>query len=158
MQKDTWNTIEFLDLGLFGQSPDPRNFKNQRWSLLQVPNNPDLNQCFSFASIQLTQTELLLFGGFKTKTFLFDFANTLAQMNQNKGFTVQGSTQYAKVTTNKETELCSAASFNHDSDYVARLFGNYLYAIDTHALNLHVYSLKDRIWNFSPLRDLGVQF
>jgi hypothetical protein len=65
---------------------------------------------------------------------------------------------FAKVTTNKEADLCTAASFNYESDYVARLFGNYLYAIDNNTLNLHVYSLKDKIWNFSSLRDLGVQF
>jgi hypothetical protein len=52
MQKETWNTIEFLDLGLFGQNPDPRNFKNSKWGVLSV-NNSDQNQSFSFASIQL---------------------------------------------------------------------------------------------------------
>ena len=100
---------------------------------------------------------MLLFGGFRTKTYLFDFANTLTQMNQNKGKPVQGP-QLAKVTTNQNIELCAPASFNYESDYVARLFGNYLYAIDNNTLNLHVYSLKDRIWNFSPLKDLGVKF
>ena len=50
LQKETWNTIEFLDLGLFGQHPDPRNFKQQKWNILSI-TNPDLSQCFSFASI-----------------------------------------------------------------------------------------------------------
>ncbi len=157
LQKETWNTIEFLDLGLFGQHPDPRNFKQQKWNILSI-TNPDLSQCFSFASIQLTQNELLLFGGFKTKTYLFDFANTLTQVNTSKTNPNLTVSSIAKVTTNKDIELCAPASFSYESDYVARLFGNYLYAIDNNTLNLHVYSLKDRIWNFSPLKDLGVLF
>ena len=87
---------------------------------------------------------------------MFDFANTLAQLNQNKGKPTPA-TQLAKVTTNRDVELCTPASFNYESDYVARLFGNYLYAIDNNTQYLHVYSLKDRIWNFSALKDLGVQ-
>jgi len=68
------------------------------------------------------------------------------------------SSSVAKVTSNKDCDLCTSASFSFESDYVARLFGNYLYAIDSHTQNLHVYSLRDRIWNFSSLRDLGVTF
>ncbi len=41
IQKDTWSSIEFLDLGFFGSKPDPRDFKNCRWNVLQIPN-PDL--------------------------------------------------------------------------------------------------------------------
>lgn len=56
----------------------------------------------------------------------------------------------------KNSELCCEGWFNYDSDYVARVFGNYLYAIDSHTQNLHVYSLKDKIWNYSALKDLGI--
>jgi hypothetical protein len=61
-----------------------------------------------------------------------------------------------KVITNKGGDLCTSGVFGYETDYVARLFGNYLYAIDNKAQNLHVYSMKDKIWNFSSLRDLGV--
>jgi hypothetical protein len=62
----------------------------------------------------------------------------------------------AKLTYLKSSILCSEAYFGHDSDYMARIFGNFLYAIDAHSYNLHVYSLKDKLWNFSPLKELGV--
>jgi len=39
---------------------------------------------------------------------------------------------------------------------VARVFGNFLYTIDATDNNLHVYAIKDRMWNFSPLSDLGI--
>lgn len=44
----------------------------------------------------------------------------------------QGVSTIAKVTSNKECDLCTPASFSYESDYVSRLFGNYLYAIDSH--------------------------
>jgi hypothetical protein len=104
----------------------------------------------------------LLFGGFKTKTYLFDFANTLSQFSREAkekrpvSFMQQSTSTIAKVTSNVDVDLCTAASFSYESDYVARLFGNYLYAIDSNTQNLHVYSIKDRIWNYSSLKDLGV--
>ncbi len=45
---------------------------------------------------------------------------------------VSATTSAAKVVTNKDVDLCTPASFSYESDYVARLFGNYLYAIDSH--------------------------
>ena len=46
--------------------------------------------------------------------------------------------------------------FCYDYDFTVRTFGNYLYAVDGTLGNLHVYSLKDRQWNFSRLDDLGI--
>jgi len=60
------------------------------------------------------------------------------------------------VVTVKNSELCVEGWFSYESDFVARIFGNYLYAIDSHAQNLHVYSLKDKIWNYSHLKELGI--
>lgn len=46
----------------------------------------------------------------------------------------------------------------HNSDFLARIFGNYLYAIDGDGGNLHVYSIKEKQWNFSTLRELGINW
>lgn len=56
----------------------------------------------------------------------------------------------------KNSAMCTDSWFNYDSDYIARVFGNYLYAVDSHSNNLHVYSVKDKIWNYSTLKELGV--
>jgi len=51
--------------------------------------------------------------------------------------------------------LCES-KFCTDGDFTLRTFGNYMYAVDTFSANLHVFSIKDRQWNFSKLVDLGV--
>jgi len=53
-----------------------RELKKLKWSLLTIANQ-DMASSYSFGSVLLAQNELLLFGGNKTSTFLFDFANTL---------------------------------------------------------------------------------
>jgi len=137
-----------MDLG--SPMPNLKDLRALKWTTLAVSNG-DIASGFAFGSVLLTQNELLLFGGNKTNTYLFDFANTLA-----KKPTPVPQSGIAKVTTVRGIDLCTPAVFCYQSDYVARLFGNYLYAIDSFHQNLHVYSLKDRIWNYSPLRDLGV--
>jgi len=62
----------------------------------------------------------------------------------------------AKVNTLRETRMQLEGQFCYDSDFIARQFGNFLYSIDGHSHILHVYSIKDKQWNFSPLRDLGI--
>jgi len=54
-----------------------------------------------------------------------------------------------QVLTN--TRFCS------DSDFTVRTFGNYMYAVDGYMGSLHVYSIKDKQWNYSRLEDLGVK-
>ena len=61
------------------------------------------------------------------------------------------------ITQYKGVELMSTSSFCYESDFAVRQFGNYLYAVDGSQGNLHVYSTKDKQWNFSKLEDLGVQ-
>lgn len=41
------------------------------------------------------------------------------------------------------------SKFCVESDFTVRTFGNYLYAVDGNLGNLHVYSVKDKQWNFS---------
>jgi hypothetical protein len=50
-----------------------------------------------------------------------------------------------------ESKFCS------DADFTVRTFGNYLYAVDGSYGSLHVYSMKDKQWNFSRLDDLGIE-
>ena len=52
--------------------------------------------------------------------------------------------------------LCETR-FCQDSDFTVRTFGNYLYATDGNLRNLHVYSIKDKLWNYSRLDDLGIK-
>jgi hypothetical protein len=56
----------------------------------------------------------------------------------------------------KNADLCADAWFGYDSDYISRIYGNYLYALDNHTGNLHVYSLEKKQWNYSSLKELGV--
>jgi len=44
----------------------------------------------------------------------------------------------------------------HNSDFIARIYGNYLYAIDGLGGNLHVFSIKEKQWNYSTLKELGI--
>ena len=50
----------------------------------------------------------------------------------------------------------SDTRFCQDSDFNVRIFGNYLYAVDGLKNYLHVYSIKDKQWNFSSLADLNI--
>lgn len=50
----------------------------------------------------------------------------------------------------------SDTRFCQDSDFTVRIFGNYLYAVDGQKNYLHVYSIKDKQWNFSSLADLNI--
>ena len=43
-----------------------------------------------------------------------------------------------------------------ESDFLSRPFGNFHYAIDCNKQNLHVFSVKDKSWNCSSLKELGV--
>ncbi len=50
-----------------------------------------------------------------------------------------------KLTSMKDSPMClHTAKFCYDSDFIARMFGNYIYAIDGSAGMLHVYSVKDK--------------
>lgn len=48
-------------------------------------------------------------------------------------------------------------AFGKDADYISRIFGNYLYAIDGNKGNLHLYSIKEKKWNQSSLKELGIK-
>lgn len=50
-----------------------------------------------------------------------------------------------KFTHLKKSVMCSEKSILcHNADFLARIFGNYLYAIDGEGGNLHVYSIREK--------------
>jgi hypothetical protein len=109
---------------------------------LQV-SNTSFVQSRPSAGIQISANELLIFGGDLTTTFMLDVRD------------VSGKT--VKVNPIKQTILQVPGKFSKQSDYIARVFGNFLYTIDGWNKNLHVYAIKDKIWNYSPLGDLGIK-
>lgn len=63
----------------------------------------------------------------------------------------------SKVEKVAQTMLQVKGQFSKSCDYIARVFGNFLYTIDGANKNLHVYAIKDKMWNFSSLADLGIK-
>lgn len=62
-QKDTWGTIECLDVG--NPMIDLMELKKLKWTMMII-SNPDMSSSFGFGSMLLSPNELLLFGGNKT--------------------------------------------------------------------------------------------
>ena len=100
----------------------------------------------------LNTNEVIIFGGNKNQTFIMDVSGL-----QNNYFLSQGQKQ-VKVSLQSESTVMLDSKFCCDSDFTVRTFGNYLYAVDGHYGSLHVYSIKDKQWNYSPLGDLGIDF
>ena len=48
------------------------------------------------------------------------------------------------------------ALFGNQTDWIARTFGTFVYAIDAKEFNLHVFALKDKAWKSQPLSELGI--
>jgi len=129
---NSWNTIERLEV------TDLSKLSRLQWKLYNITNS-DFICSYAFGSTQISAKELLVFGGSKQKSFIID--------TDDSAF---------KAVTMKGGELCKEAWFGYESDYVGRIFGNYLYAIDAHLGLLHVYSIKEKKWNYSSLKELGV--
>ena len=52
--------------------------------------------------------------------------------------------------------MTTRSRFGQQSDLVMRQFKNCVYAIDACQETLHVYQIKEQIWQHQSLRDLGV--
>ena len=61
-----------------------------------------------------------------------------------------------KITKATDSHLLCETRFCQEADFTVRTFGNYMYATDSAMGNLHVYSIKDKQWNYSRLDDLGI--
>lgn len=56
-------------------------------------------------------------------------------------------------------QLDGDSKFAIECDFSVRTFGDFfMYVIDGNLKNLHIYHNEKRLWNFSKLKDLGVQF
>ena len=60
--------MEFLDIG---HSIDPKELKKAKWHLVNI-SNPDFNLTYAYGSAAISQTEIIVFGGAKTNSFLLD--------------------------------------------------------------------------------------
>jgi hypothetical protein len=72
------------------------------------------------------------------------------------GFANRNQSDFKLTKGPSSSMLMSDSKFCQDGDFTIRTFGNYMYAIDTLNMNLHVFSIKDKQWNFSKLRELGI--
>lgn len=143
---NTWATIETLDAGSI---LDIKNlYKTAKWQLINIVNS-DFNTSFAYGSYQISQNEILIFGNSKGQSFIF---NTTDIQSGGK----DGKQKFSAIKTLKESQLCTESWFAFESDYLARQFGNFLYAVDCYRQNLHVFSLKDKQWNYSALKELGI--
>jgi len=83
-----------------------------------------------------------MFGGASKQTFIFNMSD------------YQQASGKATVRTHSST-LTSRARYGHQSDWVGRAFGNFLYMIDACENNLNVFDINGNGWtsfNFSQLK------
>lgn len=73
---------------------------------------------------------MIIFGGESTKMFTFDTRE------------VQNVNRQATVKTTRST-LFGDSKFANASDFVARVFGTYMYTIDASEKTLHVYNISN---------------
>ena len=146
--KSSQCTIWYLDTGSRTEYAGDKNSKEygaiigeKAWQSLTV-DSADLAKAMPTAGIQLNSTQILVFGGQKTTTFILDVGES-------------GAFHGARIKTCRPC-LRSRGMFGYESDYVARSFGHMIYMVDANQMNLHVYSAKDLGWNAQPLSALGI--
>lgn len=155
-QRDQSNSIEYIDLG----QCDAAALKKAKWEQVLIPNS-DFIVNEPRASAQIGQLDIIVFGGQGNNTYQVDFAQMLANKANLNSAPQQAQTasaqNVARVAKLPDSQLMSDTKFCYDSDFSVRTFGNYLYAVDGQKNFLHVYSIKDKQWNFSSLVDLGIK-
>ena len=107
------------------------------------------------ASAALSSSEIIVFGGLGNYTYSLELSSLLA----NRATTSMGSSSrdnQIRVTKLSDSKLLGETKFCQNADFSVRTFGNYLYAVDGNCFVLHVFSIKDRMWNYSSLKDLGI--
>lgn len=145
-QPNSSNCIEFIDFGNF----DNPAIRNAKWEGLVVSNN-DFITSEPRGSASVSKSEIIIFGGASGNTFSFDFLNVIS----NKS-TPSSKQHICKVSNLIDSPLLCDTNFCFESDFIVKTFGNYLYATDGANENLHVFSIKDKQWNFSKLNELGI--
>ena len=88
-----------LDIGAY---IEPNELKHLKWQLLKV-GNKSLKGSYGFGSMQMSQNEILVFGGVGGQTYIFDI-NSVAK----KGSTLNlMSTSDLKFNHFKKAKMCS---------------------------------------------------
>jgi len=134
---------------------EPKLLKKLKWTLVTLSSTPEFNCTFAYGSAQVGQQDILLFGGSKTLTFHLD-TDALRRYAENKIDQKKAGGDAGILTLMKDAPLCVDAWFGYNGDYMSRIYGNYLYALDNYTGNLHVYSLEKKQWNYSSLQELGI--
>lgn len=144
------NVMEFLDLG----NLDRQSIKSAKWTTISIKDQ-ELNNANPKGSAFIQQTnEILIFGGTNRQTFYFNIQDLITtNAEQNKANKSPNSFFIQK----QSCELLNESCFAQDSDFLIKTHGNYMYAVDCNLQNLHVYSIKEKRWNFSRLKDIGVE-
>ena len=93
----------------------------------------DFVRAMPSCGLQIGTNEMVIFGGDTTKAFVHDTRE------------VQNSTKIATVATTRGS-LSSRSRFCNKSDFVARQYKNFVYAIDSSEKFLHVYQVKEQAW------------
>ena len=145
LQTTNTNSIEMIDVGQM----DNASLKQARWVAVPVSNN-DFIHNRPVGSAQVSHGEVIIFGGQGNYTYSLDVSH-----HAGGGGEMQTA---ARLSRMPESNLLSDTRFCQDSDFRVRTFGNYLYAVDGQLGSLHVYSIKDKQWNFSRLDDLGIEW
>lgn len=102
--------------------------KKLKWNLITL-NNPDFNCTYAYGSVQLNSNSILLFGGSKTDTFILD-TGALMKYLQSQKDSKKPINDEGILIHMKNSSLCTDAWFNYESDYGAKIYGNYLYSLD----------------------------
>lgn len=141
--------INYLDTGATANFAGDKNTREyglpiarQKWVQIEVAN-AEFFKTQPVAGLQLNATEMLIFGGENLKTYTLD-------MREVQGVSRQGTVKPCKLGMNQR------GRFANSSDFIARAFGPFIYAIDAREMQLHVYSTKDKNWNAQALSELGI--
>lgn len=126
------NCIEMIDLGPI----DSQSIRIAKWQPICIQNT-DFIENGPCGSTQISQTDVLIFGGTNRVSYLLDISNLSNQVRQPPRLS----------TLPDKSNLLSDSHFCQDSDFRVRIFGNFLYAIDGSLKNLHIHSIKDKEWN-----------
>ena len=138
--------ICLLDLGqpsLLRGDPQSRDYglplAQQNWTVLEIAN-ADFIKSGPVAAMQLSQNEMMIFGGETAKTFIFNTQE------------VDRETLRANVTV-AQSSLDRKARFGFCSDFVSHKFGTIYYAIDTADQVLHCLETTSMQWSSQSIGD-----
>ena len=135
---------------------DAATLKKARWEQVTI-NQSDFIMNDPRASATLNGSEIIVFGGLGNYTYLLDLKTMLASKSvSSMAVGSSGASNTVQVTKLNESKLLGETKFCQAADYTVRTFGNYLYAVDGQMQVLHVFSIKDKMWNYSSLKDLGI--